>query len=107
MNGWILFGVAMASLALVLAGLVVAGLAAWRLVKHGTRVAGDVSNALAPTLRGADEAAARAADLGARAQTLADQGGRLQAAFARLGVLADAFGDGLAPLRKLKEYVGL
>ena len=107
MNGWILFGIAMASLAAVLAGLATVALVGWRLAKHGMRVAGNVSNALAPAMRGADEAAARAAAIGAQAQTLAENAGRLQTAFARLNVLADAFNVGLAPLRKLKDYVGL
>lgn len=107
MNGWILFGIAMASLAVVLAGLAVVVVAGWRLAKHGGRVAGDVSTALAPTMRGADRAAAQAAEIGAQAQTLTGQAARLQIAFARLGVLAQAFSDGLAPLRKLREYLGL
>ncbi len=107
MNGWILFAVAMASLAAVLAGLAWVAWVAWRLVKRGMRVARDASTALAPTMRGADQATAKVAQLGANAQTLSANVARLQVAFARLGVLGAAFSDGLAPLRKLKEYVGL
>lgn len=104
MNGWILFAVAMASVAAVVGALGFVALTGWRLFKHGRRVAADAMHALEPTLRGADQAAARAAGLAEAGQTLAEHAARLQVAFARLGVLAEATSDGLSPLRKVRDY---
>ncbi|MGO8683059.1 MAG: hypothetical protein ACLQUT_00530 [Thermoleophilia bacterium] len=107
MNGWILFAIAMVSLAAVLVAAALAAIAGWRLTKHAGRFAGDIASALEPTLRGANAAAAKAAGLGDAAQTLTNSLSRLQTTLARLNVLSDASQDGLAPWRTVRSYLGL
>jgi hypothetical protein len=104
MNGGLLFAVALASAATVLGALGFVALKGWRLAKHAGRFAGDVTRALEPTLRGADRATTRVADLAAGAQVLAENAARLQVAFARLGVLGQAASEGLGPFRRVRDY---
>ena len=107
MSGWILFAIAMVSLAAILIGLMIVVIVGLRLAKHGGRFVGNVSRATEPMMRGANEAAAKAAEIGAAAQTISANLARLQIARARLDVLNNALRDGLKPWRKARSYVGL
>ena len=106
MNGWVLFAIAMASLAAALIGLAIVAITGWRLVKHAGRVAGNVSGALKPTMRGANDAAAKASGLGATAQAMKGDIARLQSGLARLSVLSGAGREGFRLWRKARAYVG-
>ena len=107
MNGWVLFAIAMASLAAGLISLTIVAITGWRLVKHAGRFAGKVSRALEPTMRGANDAAAKAAELGATAQAISGDIARLKSGLARLDVLNDAGRDGVRLWRKARSYAGL
>ena len=106
MNGWVLFAIAMASLAAGLIGLMIIAITGWRLAKHAGRVAGNVSLALKPTMRGANDAAAKAAELGATAQAISGDLARLKSGLARLSVLDRAGKDGSRLWRRARSYVG-
>jgi hypothetical protein len=106
MSGWVLFAIAMASLAATLIGLTIVVITGWRLAKHAGRLAGNVSHAMEPTLRGANGAAAKAAGLGASAHAMRGDLARLQSGLARLNVLNDAGRDGVRLWRKARSYVG-
>ena len=106
MSGWVLFAIAMASLAAVLIGLAIVVITGWRLAKHGGRLAGKVSSAMEPAMRGANDAAAKAAGLGATAQAISGDIARLRSGLARLNVLNNAGRDGVRLWRKARSYIG-
>ena len=80
---------------------------AWRLLKRGlriSRVAGPLAADLA--LR-AEELAKLGDDMAHQTERVVASIDRLGASTRRLQVVLQAFGDGLAPYRRVKEYFGL
>ena len=106
MNGWILFGIGIASLAIIAFACAYLGLKGWRLAKHGV----GVSRHIAPL---AAELAGRADEAGRAAERLAGDGAdltadleRMQRSLQRLKILTDAWDDALRPLVRIAEYLG-
>ena len=106
MNGWILFGIGLVSLAIIGFALAYLGLKGWRLAKHGVGVSRHIAPLAAELAGRADEAgrAARAALHGRRGPRRQP---RTHAAFA--AAPADhhgRLGRRLAPLVRIAEYLG-
>lgn len=106
MNWVIVLIIALASLALVIAGLAYVGLKAWRLAKRGMSISRDVAPLADGLSRQAAVLSANADRLSANSDQLGANIGRLQASVARLQVVAAALSDAMAPYRRVKEYLG-
>ena len=97
MPWYVILIVALASIAVVIGGLVWIALKAWRLAKHGAAVTGRVTPLVDGLSRRADEAAAAAEHLSGNAQQLGASVTRLQYSLARLQVITLSINDALRP----------
>jgi hypothetical protein len=107
MSGLVLLIIGLASLGLVLAAFVFLGVRAWRVYRHGMAVYDRVGPL-------ADQLSGWSAVVEAKAQRLADNGAeisanleRLQASLARFQVIAQALSDSMAPVRRVRRYLGV
>ena len=105
MPWYVLLIVALASIAVVIAGLAWLALKAWRLAKHGAAVAGRVTPMVDGLSRRADEAATAAGRLSANAQQLGASVARMQHSLARLQVITRSVNDALRPYYVLSGWL--
>jgi hypothetical protein len=106
MSGLILLTVGLACLALIIGATAYFGLKAWRLARRGLRM-GRTAAPLATQLGAQSAALAAQADhLAANAERIGANFQRLQASARRLQVLAEAWSAGVAPYRRLRDYLG-
>jgi hypothetical protein len=106
MNGWILFGIGIASLAIIAFALAYLGLRGWRLAKHAIGVSRHIAPLAAELAGRADEAGRAAERLSADAADLTADLERMQRSLQRLKILTDAWDDAVAPIVRIAEYLG-
>lgn len=97
--------IALAGLALVVAGLAYVGLKAWRLAKRGMSVSRGVAPLADHLSRQAMVLSANAERLAANSEELGASITRLQASIARLQVVADALADAVEPYLLLTGWL--
>ena len=105
MPWYVILIVALASLAVVIAGLAWLALKAWRLAKHGAAVAGRVTPLVDGLSHRADEAATAAERLSANAEQLGANVARMQHSLARLQVITRTVNDALRPYYILSGWL--
>jgi len=105
MDGWTLLIIGLASLALVFGAFAYIGLRAYRLFRHGLAV----SRSMTPHVARLDAAGRsieqRTAQLERDAASLTASTARLQESVARLQMTSEALRDGLAPYRRVRDYL--
>ena len=106
MPWYVLLIVALASLAVIIGGLVFVGLKAWRLAKHGAAVSRRVTPLVDGLARRADEAAAAAERLSADGEQLGASLVRMQGSIARLQVIAQTLNDAMRPYYLIAGWLG-
>jgi hypothetical protein len=106
MNGWILFGIGLASFAIIASALAYLGLKGWRLAKHGIGVSRHLAPLAAELAGRADEAGRAAERLTADGAELTADLERMQRSLQRLKILTDAWDDALRPFVRIAEYLG-
>jgi hypothetical protein len=94
---YVILIIALASLAVVVGGLVWLALKAWRLAKHGAAVAGRVTPMVDGLSHRAGEAATAAERLAANAEQLGTNVTRMQLSLARLQVITRSVNEALRP----------
>jgi hypothetical protein len=107
MSGLVLLIIGLASLALVLAALAYSGLRAWRVVQRGTsfsRDVGPLADQLSDWSRVIEVKAQRLSEDGAQ---LAANVERLRASLQRLQIIVQSLIEATAPLRRLRDYLGM
>ncbi|MBN2205592.1 MAG: hypothetical protein JW767_11275 [Thermoleophilia bacterium] len=106
MDGWTLLIVGLVSLAVVFGAFAYLGVRGYHLFRRGLAL----SRSLAPHVAELDAAGRtieqRTAQLEADAAALTDSTARLQESVARLQVLTQALNDGIAPYRRVRDYLG-
>ncbi len=105
MDGWILLIVGIASLAVVVAALGFLGWRAYRLVKRGIAVAKSIAPLAAELEASSRTIEARTAQLEQGTAAVTASLARLQSSVARLQVLGQGLSDGLAPYRRVRDYI--
>ena len=105
MPWYVLLIVALASIAVVIAGLAWLALKAWRLAKHGAAVAGRVTPMVDGLSHRAGEAATAAERLSANAEQLGANVTRMQHSLARLQVITRTVNDALRPYYILSGWL--
>ena len=106
MNGWILLGIGIASLAIIAFACAYLGLKGWRLAKHAIHVSRHVAPLAAELAGRTDEAGRAAGRLSADGADLTADLERMQRSLRRLKILTDAWDGAMAPLVRIAEYVG-
>jgi len=106
MNGWILLGIGLVSLAIIGFACAYLGLKGWRLAKHGVGVSRHIAPLVAELAGRADEAGRAAERLAADGADLTADLDRMQRSLQRLKILTDAWDDALRPLVRIAEYLG-
>src|SRR5664280_1514336 len=106
MNGWILLGIGLASLAIIGFALAYLGLKGWRLAKHGIGVSRHIAPLAAELAGRADEAGRAAERLSADGADLTADLERMQRSLQRLRIITDAWDDAIRPLVRMAEYLG-
>ncbi len=106
MNGWILFGIGLVSLAIIGFALAYLGLKGWRLAKHGIGVSRHIAPLAAELAGRADEVGRATERLSANGADLAADLERMQRSLQRLRIITDAWDDAVAPLVRIAEYLG-
>lgn len=107
MSGLVLLIIGLASLTLVLATLAYSGLRAWRVVQRGTAVSRDVGPL-------ADQLSDWSRVIEVKAQRLSEDGAQLtanvehlRASLQRLQIVVQSLSEAAAPLRRLRDYLGM
>jgi hypothetical protein len=106
-NGLFLLTVGFCSFLVVCVATGFLAVKAWRLLKRGikiSRVAGPLAADLA---RRAEQLAKLGDDMAHQTEQVVSSIDRLGASTHRLQVVFRAFGDSLAPLRRVRDYIGM
>jgi len=80
---------------------------AWRLMKRGIRVSRVAAPLAADLARRAEQLAKLGDDMAHQTEQIVASIDRLGASTRRLQVVLQAFSDGLAPYRRVKDYFGM
>jgi hypothetical protein len=105
MDGWILLIIGLASLAVVLVALVSLGWRAYRLFRRGMAFSRTIAPYVAAIEASGRTLEVRTAQLERDAAALTASLDRLQLSVARLQVLAEAVNEGLAPYKRVRDYM--
>ena len=106
-NGLFLLTVGLCSFLVVCVATGFLAVKAWRLLKHGISVSRAAGPLVADLAMRAEQLAKLSDDMAHQTEQVVTSIDRLGASTRRLQVVLQAFSDGLAPYRRVKDYFGM
>ena len=106
-NGLFLLTVGLCSFAVVCVAGGFLAVKAWRLLKRGIRISRVVGPLAADLAMRAEQLATLSDDMAHQTEQVVASIERLEASTRRLQIVLQAFGDGAAPFRRVKDYFGM
>jgi methyl-accepting chemotaxis protein len=106
-NGLFLLTVGLCSFAVVCVAAGFLAVKAWRLLKRGIRISRVAGPLAADLAMRAEQLAKLSDDMAHQTEQVVASTDRLAASTRRLQVVLQAFSDGLAPYRRVRDYFGM